>query len=84
MYVMRVNVSSLIGASFARTLLPQLHVPQIMPAAILRLDSHGIVGALATLLEISVLLAFVDVAVLVSGWTFTFLLATIDIVEAMR
>ena len=84
MYFLRLNGFSLAGASFARTLLPQLHVPQIMPKSILQLDSHGIVGTFAVLLEISVLLSYADVAVLLSGWGFTFLLTTIDILEAMR
>ena len=83
-YAFQVNVFSLICVSFARALFPQLRIPQVMPDAILRLDPYGIFNILAILLEVAFLLSFLDIAVLIAVWLFTFLLTVNDVVDAMR
>ena len=83
-YAFRVNVFSLICISFASALFPQLRIPRVMPDAILTLDPYGIFNILALLLEVAILLSFLDIAVLISVWLFTFLLTVNDVVDAMR
>ena len=57
-----------------------------MPDAILLVDSYGIVSTLTLLLAVSILLSFLDIAMVLTSWLLklTFLLTVNDVVDTTR